>query len=320
MSVFLYILTHNIIPIFTLITLGYIMGKKFQLDIYTLSKINFYIYVPLFVFVNLYTTTIPFEMLKALVFATCMLVLHLILGKVLSCIFHFDQRMENAFTNSIAFYNSGNIGVPLITLVFSSMPFVINGETPYLNLALTTQIMVLVVQNISTNTLGFFNAGRATLHWKDSIAKILRMPTIYAIPLALILKTLPYDLTKFPLWPAFTYAQNGLISVALITLGVQLSRTTFDFTQKKVYLSVVTRLIGGPILALFLIYLFRFEGIVAQTLMISSGVPTAVNSALIAVEYDNCPDFASQAVLLSTLLSAISLSVVIFAARMLFPI
>lgn len=320
MSIFLYILTHNIIPIFTLIALGYFLSKKFDLDIFTLSKLNFYIYVPLFIFVNLYTTAIPFEMIKALFFAIAMLILNLLLGKIMSHLFHFDQPMENAFTNSIAFYNSGNIGVPLITLVFSSVPFIVNGETPYLNIALTTQIMVLVIQNISTNTLGFFNAGRASLHWKDSIGKILHMPTIYAIPLALLCKVLPYDLTQFPLWPAFTYAKGGLISIALITLGVQLSRTTFDFTQKKVYLSVVTRLLGGPLLALLLIYLFGFDGIVAQTLMISSGVPTAVNSALIAVEYDNCPDFASQAVLLSTLLSAISLTVVIFVARTLFPI
>ncbi|NMA84385.1 MAG: AEC family transporter [Epulopiscium sp.] len=320
MSIFLHILLNNIIPIFTLISLGYALGRKFGLDISTLSKINFYIYVPLFVFVSLYTTPIPLEMLKVLVFAVGILALSLLLSKIISHWAGFDQPMMNAFTNSISFYNSGNIGVPLITLVFSSTPFVVNGSTPYLELALTTQIMVMVIQNISTNTLGFFNAGRATLHWKDSIGKILGMPTIYAMPLALLLRFVPYDMTTFPLWPAFTYAKDGLVSIALITLGVQLSRTKFDFTQKKVYLSVFTRLVGGPILALALIYTFGFTGIVAQTLMISSSVPTSVNSALIAVEYDNCPDFASQAVLISTLLSAITLTGVIYTARLLFPI
>jgi len=53
--------------------------------------------------------------------------------------------------------------------------------------------------------------------------------------------------------------------------------------------------------------------------LISSGVPTAVNTALIAVDYDNCPGFASQTVLLSTLLCTLTLPAVIYTARILFP-
>ena len=73
------------------------------------------------------------------------------------------------------------------------------------------------------------------------------MPTIYAIPLALILKYLAVDMTKAPFWPAFEFIRQGLISVALITLGVQLSRTSFNFKDREVYLAVAMRLIGGPI-------------------------------------------------------------------------
>ena len=54
--------------------------------------------------------------------------------------------------------------------------------------------------------------------------------------------------------------------------------------------------------------------------MISSSVPAAVNTALIAVECDNYPDFASQVVMVSTLLSSVTLVVVIYFARLLFPI
>ena len=83
---------------------------------------------------------------------------------------------------------------------------------------------------------------------------------------------------------------------------------------------MAVRLIGGPIIAFFLIKVFGFTGMTAQALMISSSVPTAVNSALIAVEFDNYPDFASQAVMISTLFSAVSLVIVIYSARLLFPV
>ena len=259
-------------------------------------------------------------MIKICGFAVLVLILNVLIGNLISYKMGYETGKKFAFLNSIMFYNSGNVGVPLITLVFSSAPYIIEGSTPYLDLALTTQIAVLVVQNITTNTFGFFNAGRATLHWKDSIKDILRMPVIYAIPSALILKLLPYDLTKAPIWKGLEYIRNGLISIALITLGVQLSRTKFQFGNKDAYMAAFIRLIGGPVIAFVLIKIMGFSGIIAQALMISTSVPTSVNSALIAVEYDNHPDFASQAVLITTIFSAITLSLVIYLARIIFPI
>jgi len=218
------------------------------------------------------------------------------------------------------FYNSGNIGIPLITLIFSSGPFLINGKTPYLAVALTTQIVVLIVQNISTNTIGFFNAGKGNMRWQDSVKSILQMPTIYMIPLAFILKALPFRLENMPIWPSLIYIQNGLISFALITLGAQLSKTKLSFTNIDVYISNFMRLLGGPFVAFFILKVIGITGVTAQTLVISSAIPTAVNTALIAVERNNHADFASLAVMTSTLLSSITLVFVVFVSRLLFPL
>lgn len=218
------------------------------------------------------------------------------------------------------FFNSANIGVPLITLVFSNEPFVINGETPYLSTAIAAQIMVMLFQNITINTIGFINAGRASTQWKDSLAKVLKMPIIYTIILAFIFKFSNYDLTKVPIWPSLNYCANALVAVNLIALGVQLSKTNFSLKNKEVYLSCLVRLIIAPIMSVILINMLQLKGIVAQVAMISAALPTAVNTALIAVEFDNYPDFASQTVMVSTLLSAITLSFVIYFARVLFPV
>ena len=42
------------IPIFILIGVGFILDRKFKLDLYTLSKLNFYILLPTFVFRAMY--------------------------------------------------------------------------------------------------------------------------------------------------------------------------------------------------------------------------------------------------------------------------
>lgn len=312
------ILANNIFPIFVLVGLGYLSAKKFKLDIGTLTKINFYLLVPSFTFVYLYTTKIPLEMLKVLAAAAIMMFLNYIIASVVSKLRRFDPGMKNAFINSIIFYNSGNIGIPLITLIFSYPPFVVNGQTPYLDMALTAQIMVLVVQNITTNTLGFYISGRANVTWKESIKKILKMPAVYMIPSAFLFKLLPLDLTRMPFWPALDYLRNALVAIALLVLGIQIAGTKLKNFNKNVLLSNAIRLVGGPLLALGLISLLNVQGIPAQVIFISSSVPTAVNTALIAVECDNHPEFAAHAVLSSTLLCALTLPGVIYLAQTIF--
>jgi len=108
--------------------------------------------------------------------------------------------------------------------------------------------------------------------------------------------------------------------MALLTLGVQLSKTEFDFKNINVNIAVFTRLILGPILALVFIYIFGFSGVIAQTVLISYSVPTAVNTALIAVECDNNQNFASQEVMVSTIFSAFTLTSAIYIAAILFPV
>jgi predicted permease len=232
----------------------------------------------------------------------------------------FDSGMSSAFKNSIIFNNTGNIGLSLITLIFSGGSYLINGETPYLNEAIAVIVIVMVFSNITSNTLGFYNAGRATMSISRSIRKIFSLPSIYVIPLALILKRLNVDITGTFVWPSLIYMRNAMVAMALLTLGVQLSKTKTKINDKKVFLAVFMRLVGGPILAIVLIKIFGFKGVVAQTLFIVHSVPTAVNTALIAVECKNCEEFATQAVILSTVLSAITLTFSIYISQTLFPI
>lgn len=320
MQVVLQIFINNILPIFFLVSLGYLLSRKFPLDGSTLNKLNFYLLVPAFTFANLYETDIGLDALKVLLIAVMILGINMLAGLAVSRLRKYGDGLGNAFQNAVMFYNSGNIGIPLVTLVFSTGPFLVNGETPYLGVALTTQIMVLVVQNVSINTLGFFNAGRAKLHWKDAVMNVLKMPAIYTVTLAFLLKLVPFDFTTLPVWPAITYLKGALVPVALTILGIQLTKTKFRFNNPDAWLAVFMRLVGGPVLALLFILAFGLNGVIAQTLLISSAVPTAVNSALIAVETENHPDFATQVVVLTTLCGSVTLIGVIYAAAKLFPI
>lgn len=320
MSICLSILINNIAPVFILIFLGFIISKKIDLNLSTLSKLVFYLFSPAFIFYNLYTAELSFYLVKVLYFAVAFMIINDILARVISKVRKFDAGMSNAFKNAIMFNNSGNIGVSLITLVFGSAPYIVNGATPYLNQALTAQVIILVFMNISINTVGFFNAGRAKMDIKHSILKIFAMPIVYFMPLAFILNHFRIDITGTPVWPAIVLIKSGLVPMALITLGVQLSKNELNIKNVDVHFAVFTRLIVGPVLAILGIKIFGFTGIIAQTLLISYSVPTAVTVALVAEEYDNYPGFSSQEVMMSTIASAFTLTFFIYLAGILFPV
>ena len=322
MSIFLYILTHNILPIIAIVGIGFLLGKIFTMDVKTLSKVQFYAFVPVFTFYQIYTTDLPDNIGWVLVFVLSLMACNFLLSLILGRIRRYKRSMQAASINSLIFYNSGNIGIPVITLVFSGVPFLVDGQTPYLATALAIQVTVLVLQNFGCNVFGFYIAGAGKkMSVKEAVKSVVQMPTLYSVPLAFIFKYLiKYDLTEFPLWTSLTYLKDGLVPMALITLGVQLSHTKISHPSLDVGISVALRLFGGPALAILLCSLFRFDPLTCQVLMISSGVPTALNTALIAAEKDNEPRFASQAVLFSTILCPISLTLMVYAAQIFFPL
>ncbi len=310
LNIFAFVLFNNILPIFIIVYLGYFLASKFKLDIFTLSKIYIFIFVPALIFTKVYETDINLEFLTAMLFGVLILILLAGVGWTISKLFNFKLSKATALNNSIMFYNSGNFGLPLIMLVFSG--------TPYASYAVSIQIMILVVQNLTTFSIGFFNAGRGQMHYMDTIKKVLKMPALYGILAALLFKYIGADLSKYFFWPSIEYIRDGLVPVALLTLGTQLYNTKFDFKNWDVYIASFTRLIGGPILAYLLLNIMGIEGVMAQVLFISSSVPSAVNTALIAVEFKNEPDFASQVVMTSTVLSAVTLTGVIYLSQIIF--
>lgn len=303
----LYILLNNIAPIFALVALGYHVGKRFNLDVYTLSKINFNVFIPAVILVKIYEATIDLNLIRAVLFTLGFAVIQLFISALVAKVCRFEYSKGNAFKNAVSFYNTGNFGLPLITLIFSG--------TEYAEYAVTAQIMILVTQVLCTFTLGFYNAAKMIMSFREAIMSIFKLPIVYIIAIACLFRVIPYEVQDFFLWPAVLYARQGMIPAALLSLGIQLSIVKIDFKDKDVYLASFMRLCIGPVIAYFLILILGAQGVLAQVMLISSAVPTAINTALIAVELKSQPEFATRVVVISTILSVVTLPVVIYFAR-----
>lgn len=287
--------------------IGFFMQKKFNLDIQTLARINIYFLVPGFIFVKLYSTQFSFNLfVKVLIFFVIYVFILYLISILVARITGADKGMKTSFSNSVMFFNSGNYGVPVNDLVFKSDP-----------LALSIQVIVLTLQNIFLFSYGIFSLQSIKIGKLQAAIGYFKMPVLYALIAGVTLNIFSVPIPSF-IWVPANYISEAMISLALLTLGAQVANIKFKSGLSSVYFSLLLRLIVGPLIALGIIFIFGMHGITAQALLIASAMPTSVNSAVIAQEYKNHPNFAAQVVLFSTLFSAITVTMVIYLARVLF--
>src|SRR5699024_621139 len=99
-------------------TIGYVLQKKFNLDVQTLSKLNIYVFVPGFIFVKLYESQFTASFFVNVFFFFVLYILFLFLVSYIAGVLAgFTGSEEVTFTNSIVFFHSGTYGVQVNALV-----------------------------------------------------------------------------------------------------------------------------------------------------------------------------------------------------------
>ncbi|SCW31166.1 hypothetical protein SAMN04487970_1002145 [Paenibacillus tianmuensis] len=302
MTYFTYILLNNVVPLTIMIAIGVILYRAFKLDIRTLSKLNFYLFSPALVFKMLYESSLSLAVLgQTLLFFVLFFAAMFLLMEVVIRLRGYKGGMIPAMRNSVIFYNSANYAIPLNQLVFVGDAF-----------TLSIQIIIMMMQSLLPNTYGIYavNASKRN-DMKQTLRTILTLPVIYIIPIAFLMKGLDIPIPG-PVYAPINYVSDAFIATALLTLGVQLGSMKWTFNLTDVMLSNVLRLCVGPAVGFLIVMLMGIEGLMAQALVLSCAVPTSLSSVLIAVEYDNEPEFSSQAVFSSTIFSIFTVTLVIY--------
>lgn len=296
-----------ILPVFIIMAIGFLLQRKFNLDVQSLARLNIYVFVPGFIFVKLYEAQFTASLfVHVFSFFILYIVFLFIVSFIAAKLLGFTDGKKVTFTNSIVFFNSGNYGVPVNDLVFKSDSY-----------AMSIQVIVLTLQNIFIFSYGIFSMQSVDRGRIKALAGYFKMPVLYAMVAGIVFNVLDITIPQFLSVPVH-YVSDALISIALLTLGAQVAKLKLTSGLSQVYSSLIIRLLIGPLIALGMIYSFGISGITAQALFIASAMPTSVNSAVIAVEYNKHPDFAAQIVLFSTLMSTITVTLIIYLARILF--
>lgn len=294
------VFTQVLLPILLMFGCGWVLDRKFNLDLSTLVKLNIHLVVPAFIFFEVVSCKLGAgESLRIVGFTVLVVATMYGLSHVVSWGLKYPATDRRSLQMATMFYNSGNYGIPLVMLAFPA-------TGPLL------QVFVVLTQNVSLFTVGILlSASGAHSGWRN-LLPVLRQISLWAVSAALVVRWLEVPVKGYPwLWVPVEYFHHALVGVALVSLGAQLSQTRARQNFARLSWALSLRLLGGPVVAFLFVRLLGFHGETAAVLIVSSAFPTAVNTAMLAHEFDADSQFASAAVFYSTLLSMITVSLLI---------
>lgn len=294
------VFTQVLLPILVMFSAGWLLDRRCRLDLGSLVKMNIYLFVPAFIFVQIVKSNLTAGLaLRVVGFTVAIFAGMFVLSALVGWLMGYPRPQTRSLQLSTMFYNSGNYGVPLMALAFPALG-------PLL------QVFIIAATNVSTFTVGLLLATSANRSGWRAVLPMLRQVSLWAVGSAIVVRVMHLPVQEWRwFWVPLEYFSEALVGFALVTLGAQISKTERPRHLSRLGWALGLRLLGGPLLAWALVGVFGFTGETAKIMILSASFPTAVNTALIAHEFDADPHFAAAAVFCSTLLSMFTVTVLI---------
>ncbi|MEL7505363.1 MAG: AEC family transporter [Cyanobacteria bacterium J06554_6] len=290
------VLISAVLPIALVALVGVLVGRAFELDLKTLARLNIYALLPALVLTGLAETTLDLRSAIAIVVAFLintglLYLLAVILGRLLK----FSPDEKKSLIATTTFANVGNMGLPFV--LFSLGEAGLERAIVYL---VGSSLLIASVFPIVLKGAGL----------RAGISYTLRLPVFWAALAGLALQglggSLPESINR-----GVTLLGGGAIPIALLTLGIQLSRTQFVFGRYE-WFGAALRLLVSPILAYSVARLVGLSGIDLQVVVLQASMPVAVNSLIWVTELGGDAVRVARTIVLSTFLSFATLPIVLW--------
>jgi malate permease and related proteins len=292
------IFANNIAPVMIVAGVGYIVGKRLQIDPRTLGQLIFNIFSPALVFYSLYDSKIGGSELGTLLLLIALFqVIMAVLSYLLMKLYRVGKVERSSVMLSSFCLNAGNYGLSIASFAF--------GEA-----VLARAVVVYVGNTILNYTLGVFVASSGHQSPRSALRTILRVPAFYATIAAFLLRGFNLELPPM-LLRSVMVLKDAAIPSMLVLLGLQLSQSLQMSHWRLVGSGVVLKLLIAPLLGTGLALIFHLNGVEAVAFILMTSMPTAVLTLVLAKEYQLDETLMLNLIMASTLLSPLTLSVII---------
>ncbi|WKZ37631.1 MAG: AEC family transporter [Anaerolineales bacterium] len=293
----------NLLPILLVAGSGFALGKLLTIDSRSLGRVVFYVFSPLLVFDLMIKSELDLRQALTTVGYTTSVILAMgLLAFLLGKLFRLERTYLLAVILTVAFGNTGNYGLPLVKFAFGTD-------------ALAVASLFYVTTTILFNTIGVVIASLGHMDLKSSILGLFKVPVVYGVVLALLIKGIGMQL-PLPLSRTIEIAAHGAIPLMLVLLGLELTRIEWSHSFRAAGLGVLAKLVLGPLVGILLAGWFGLQGPARQGSVIEAAMPAAVATTVIATEYKLEPSLVTAIVFLGTALSPLTLTpLLVYLAR-----
>lgn len=292
---FINLFAANILPILLIATLGFALQRRFKIDTQPLSKIIFYAFTPSLVFSLLVSSELDMNDFLRMALLGGLIIGSLgLLSGVLSKLLRLDAPSTSVFILVVCFMNSGNYGLSL-------NQFALGDE------GLAWASVFFITSSTLHNSIGAYIAAAGRLTPKEAFHKMARVPALYAIFAAALIRVIGWEIPQ-PIGKPLELLGAAAIPSMLLLLGMQMSSAGLP---KKMGLAAVAtglRLLLSPLLAILFAPLLGLTGVAAQAGILEAAMPTAVLTIVLTIEFGVEPDFAAGVVLATTILSPFTIT------------
>jgi malate permease and related proteins len=285
-------------PILLLVALGALLQKRHPIEMQSLSNLQLYLFIPAFLFVHIADSKLTMGQIAGIAGSI------LLIQALLTLPLYGLLRGRNVPRETLAavllasvIFNAGNFGIPVALRAFGKP----GGEV---------QALVIMTANLSLWVLGYGLSAAITGGVWQGLKEILKLPILYVMAAGLTMRATGWHLPE-PMDYALHLVADALVPLALVTLGVQLA-TQWRMPRWSLILPVAFfKLLALPAVAGLVVWKLGLWPWPGAQLIVASAGPTAVNSIFLAIEQKGDVELAAECVFWTTLLSAITVTIIL---------
>jgi predicted permease len=303
------VLLEVLLPVALVAAIGVLLRRRFPLDQVTLNRVVIFGMSPALIFTSLVRADLSGD--GALRMLTLSVGIVAIMGVITAAIaIPLGLRGPDLSAMLLAslFMNSGNYGLPAARFAFGEAGF-------------TQALFYFIAQSVMAQTIGVAVAAAGSAKAgpgmaREVLGRVLRMPQVYATVAALLVRTTGFDPNAATglasgVFRGLTLLSEATLPLMLIVLGNQLAGGVVFKEPGLVTLASVLRLLVSPLIAYGIGRALALDELSLAVGVMLAGMPTAVNTTILALEFNSRPSLVVGTVVATSVLSLLTLSVIL---------
>lgn len=282
-------LVQTVIPVFSVILVGYALGRVRRVEVQPFIDLIVYVAAPCLIFSSVSRSTISLTDFTTIAGAALAIIFGM--SALAFLVLKLTRSSAKGLYLPLVFGNTSYLGYPVALFAFG-----MDG----LARAVVYDMM---------NSLVIFSLGIYAIQQRQEFREVIRIPLLYAV-----IAGLAVDLLGLPV-PELVFKPIELIGMitiplALLVLGHKLTEIKLS-AMRTAFLASLFKLGGGLLVALAIVHLLALDGLVKQVILLQAAMPSAVMAMILAAKYDRDAALVASVVFITTLLSVISIPLIL---------